>query len=92
MMVDFIKRGVENPAKVVTNVSYRKHLVEAIVENDLAFSIAEKGGTLRLFEHLVPRGVKARISHQTVRRDIDGLHRALKSKLHALLEVCFLFS
>ncbi|KAF7354492.1 hypothetical protein MVEN_01138500 [Mycena venus] len=45
MVVDFVKRGVENPAKVVTNSSYRRHLVEAIVEDDLAFSIAEKGGT-----------------------------------------------
>jgi hypothetical protein len=91
MMSDFVRRGVENPAKVVTNSSYRKHLVEAIVEDDLAFSIAEKGGTLRLFTHLVPRGVKARVPHQTVRRDIDALHGALKSKLRELLKVPFIF-
>ncbi|KAJ7892792.1 hypothetical protein B0H14DRAFT_3681165 [Mycena olivaceomarginata] len=78
MMSDFIQRGVENPAKVVTNSSYRKHLVEAIVKDDLAFSVAEKGGTLRLLTHLVPWGVKAGVPHQTVWRDIDALHGALK--------------
>jgi hypothetical protein len=91
MMSDFIRRGVEKPARVVTNSSYRKHLVEAIVEDDLAFSVAEKGGTLRLLTHLVPRGVKARVPHQTVRRDIDALHGALKSKLRELLKVPYLY-
>ncbi|KAJ7508169.1 hypothetical protein B0H11DRAFT_1902484 [Mycena galericulata] len=81
MMQDFIQRGIDNPAKVVTNKTYRKHLVEAIVEDDLAFSVAEGGGTLRLLTHLAPRGIKPRVSHQTVRRDIDELHTALKNKL-----------
>jgi hypothetical protein len=87
MMSDFIRRGVENPATVVTNGSYRRHLVEAIVQDDLPFSIAEKGGTLRLLNHLVPRGVNARVSHQTVRRNLDDLYRALKTKLQDLLKV-----
>ncbi|KAJ7324027.1 hypothetical protein DFH08DRAFT_1085349 [Mycena albidolilacea] len=58
----------------------------AIVEVDLAFSVAEKGGTLRLLNHLVPRGVKARVPHQTVRRDIDALHAALKAALQGQLK------
>lgn len=87
MMADFIQRGIDNPAKTVTNRSYRKHLVEAIVQDDLAFSVAEKGGTLKLLTHLVPRGVKARIPHQTVRRDIDALHKALRKKLNELIKV-----
>ncbi|KAF7346736.1 Reverse transcriptase-RNase H-integrase [Mycena sanguinolenta] len=86
MMSDFIRRGIENPAKVVTNRSYRKYLVEAIVEDDLAYSTAEGGGTLKLLTHMAPRGVKARVSHQTVRRDLDALHKALKSKLRGLLK------
>ncbi|KAJ7880694.1 hypothetical protein B0H13DRAFT_2345492 [Mycena leptocephala] len=65
MMSDFVQRGIENPARTVIYASYRKHLVEAIVEDDLAFSVAESGGVLRLLNHLVPRGVKARIPHQT---------------------------
>jgi hypothetical protein len=84
MMQGFIQRGIDNPAKTVTNRSYRKHLVEAIVEDD---SVAEKGGTLRLLDYLVPRGVKARIPHQAVRRDIDGLHRALGNKLKEPVKV-----
>ncbi|KAK7045126.1 reverse transcriptase-RNase H-integrase [Favolaschia claudopus] len=86
MMGEFIQRGIENPAKVVTNASYRKHLVEAIVEDDHPFSMAEKGGTLRLLEHLVPRNVKARITHQVVRRDIDSLHSVLRTKLKTILK------
>jgi hypothetical protein len=62
-------------------------LVEAIVEDDLPFSVAEKGGALRLLDHLVPRGVKARIPHQTVLRDIDGLHKALRNKLKKLIKI-----
>ncbi|KAJ7125960.1 hypothetical protein C8R44DRAFT_874357 [Mycena epipterygia] len=87
MMSDFIRRGVENPAKAVTNGSYRRHLVEAIVEDDLAFSVAEKGGMLRLLNHLVPRGVNARVSHQTVRRNLDDLYKALQTKLRDMLKV-----
>jgi hypothetical protein len=83
MMQGFIQRGIDNPAKTVTNRSYRKHLVEAIVEDDLPFSVAEKGGTLRLLDHLVPRGVNARIPHQTVRRDLDGF---LGNKLKELIK------
>ncbi|KAF8194728.1 hypothetical protein K438DRAFT_2127928 [Mycena galopus ATCC 62051] len=91
MMSDFIRCGVENPAKAVTNSSYRKHLVEAIVEDDLAFSVAEKGGMLRLLTHLVPRGVKTRVPHQTVQRDIDALHGALKLRLRELLKVPYFY-
>jgi hypothetical protein len=83
VMDGFFQRGRDNPAKVVTNISYRQHLVEAIVEDGLPFSLAEKGRSLRLFEHVVPRGVKARVSHQTVRRDIQALYDKLKSKLEA---------
>lgn len=83
----FIQRGIDNPAKVVTNTSYRQHLVEAIVEDDLAFSIAEKGGTLKLLQHLAPRGVTARVPHQTVRRDLEKLHGALEAELKRRIKV-----
>lgn len=63
IMQTFLRRGMDEPAKVVTNSSYRKHLVEAIVQDDLPFSLAKKGGSLKLFTHLVPRGVKARVLH-----------------------------
>ncbi|KAF7348260.1 Reverse transcriptase-RNase H-integrase [Mycena sanguinolenta] len=86
MMASFIQRGLDNPAKVVTNRSYRKNLVEAIVQDDLAYSFAEGGASLTLLTHLVPRGVKARIPHQTVRRDIGTLHGVLTRKLNKLIK------
>ncbi|KAF7370112.1 Reverse transcriptase-RNase H-integrase [Mycena sanguinolenta] len=86
MMASFIQRGLDNPAKVVTNRSYRKHLVEAIVQDDLTYSFAEGGASLTLLTHLVPRGVKARIPHQTVQRNIGTLHGVLTRKLNKLIK------
>ncbi|KAF7296753.1 Reverse transcriptase-RNase H-integrase [Mycena indigotica] len=85
-MGQFVQRGIENPAKTITNRSYRQHLVEAIVEDDLSFCVAEGGGTLRLLNHIVPRHITPSLSHQTVRRDIDILHREVDKKLTRILQ------
>lgn len=87
----FIQRGRDNPAKAVTQRGYRQHLTEAIVEDDHPFSLVEGGGTLRLIQYLSPLNVQAKVSHQTVRRDIGVLHSALKKKLMILLKVLFTF-
>ncbi|KAJ7910361.1 hypothetical protein B0H13DRAFT_2272566 [Mycena leptocephala] len=70
---EYARKGLPPPqeASAATPVEAQRAVIDGffqrgpIVEDGLPFSLAEKGRSLRLFEHVVPRGVKARVSHQT---------------------------
>lgn len=88
MMQAFIQRGIDNPAKSVTQRSYREHLTIAIVRDDLAFRLTENDGMFELLTHILPARVKARVSHQTIARDLKTLHDTLDKKLETMIKVC----
>jgi hypothetical protein len=83
----FAARGLENPEKQVTKRGFREHLVKAIIEDDLSYSLGEKPGMKKLFTYVLPRGF-AIASHQTVRRDLDLLYEQLSTKINLLMQVC----
>ncbi|KAK6988651.1 reverse transcriptase-RNase H-integrase [Favolaschia claudopus] len=87
MMQGFIQRGIDNPAKSVTQRTYRQHLVQAIVQDDLAFRLTENEGIYKLLVHILPAKIKARVSHQTVARDLAVLHQALDKKLETMIKM-----
>jgi len=83
----FAACGVENPEKQVTKRGFREHLVKAIIEDDLPYSLGEKSGMKKLFTYILPRGF-AIASHQTVRRDLDTLYEQLSVKINVLMQAC----
>ncbi|KAJ7458820.1 hypothetical protein B0H11DRAFT_1924627 [Mycena galericulata] len=84
--LSYLRLRITNPAKSVTQSTYRKHLVKAIVRNYLAFSLAENDGMFDLLMHLLPSRLKAAVSHQIVARDLKILHRVLAKKLVAMIK------
>jgi len=85
-MQDFGQRGLDNPEKKVTRKGFREFMVKGIVEDDLPYSLGEKGGMSKLFEYVLPRGF-AIPSHQTVRHDLDILYEKLNTKVNTQLKV-----
>jgi hypothetical protein len=53
-MKDFGVRGHDNPEKIVTRKGFHKFMVKGIVEDDLPYSLGEKGGMSKLFKYLPP--------------------------------------
>jgi hypothetical protein len=51
------------------------------------FRLTENQGMLDLLIHLLPSKLKAKVSHQTVARDLKVLHRALDKKLETIIRV-----
>ncbi|KAF7378021.1 Reverse transcriptase-RNase H-integrase [Mycena sanguinolenta] len=90
MMQAFIQQGIDHPAKKVTQRSYRKYLLQAIVRDDLAFRVTENEGMLDLLTHILPPKLRARVSHQTVARDLKVLHQALDKKLENMIKASLL--
>jgi len=85
-MQDFGLHGCDNPEKQVTRKGFREFMVKGIVEDDLPYSLGEKGGMSKLFEYILPHGF-AIPSHQTVRRDLDILYEKLNDKINQQLKV-----
>jgi hypothetical protein len=85
-MDNFSARGIQNPAKVVTNKGFREHLVKGLIEDDLPYSLGEKPGMQKLFRYVLPRGISSP-SHQTVRRDLDKLYDKVNEKVNQKLQV-----
>jgi hypothetical protein len=85
-MDNFSARGLQNPAKVVTNKGFREHLVKGLIEDDLPYSLGEKAGMRKLFTYVLPRSISCP-SHQTVRRDLDILYGKVDAKVNHTLQV-----
>jgi hypothetical protein len=89
MWKQFDEEGRRNPIKKVTKESYREHLSLAIYEDDLPLSHAEGGGTLKLLAHLLPNGIKARVSHQTITRDGKVISKLIDEEVMRHIKVHF---
>lgn len=81
----FTDRGYANPAREVTQKTLREHWVMAVIQDDMAFSQAEREGLKRFLTFSIPQMVIP--SHQTIRRDLDILHGKLALILKDTLKV-----
>ncbi|CAK5282950.1 unnamed protein product [Mycena citricolor] len=90
IMTAFLQRGREQPESQskakVTKPGYRERVVVAAVTDDMVYSFTEKPGMQRLLEYILPENIPATISHQTISRDVESLHKALAKKLHLMLQ------
>lgn len=84
-MRDFTDRGYANPAREVTQKTLREHWVMAVIQDDMAFSQAEREGLKRFLTFALPQ--MAIPSHQTIRRDLDILHGKLALVLTQIIKV-----
>jgi hypothetical protein len=85
----FDEEGRRNPIKKVMKESYREHLSLTIYEDDLPLSHAEGGGTLKLLTHLLPSGIKACVSHQTIMHDGKVINKLIDEEIMRRIKVRF---
>lgn len=76
----FVKRGLENPAKTLTQKGFREYYVKAVIQEDLPYSFGDKDGIKALFEYVLPAGFVLP-SQFVVCADLDRLYNELSMKL-----------